>query len=345
MINRNAKNRRKLELKAPATQILCEEYQHGSRPRSGLVNSAKLLKGLHNIGKSTGFDLSKTRISDWLKLMMHNVHHESPRRRLNYLLLDRMCRQVLMVIPEQLMEPITPTRTAATSRTAEAFEIRELEEEVGQVLSALMDRSGTSKLGRLNLPSKWLTFLGKAVAHELGADPDGNGITASAYMMSHLAGDIQHGGSPELRIQLKTILLTHAATDESLEDIDNYFNNRGGDSMLKTLAPGEKLLGSVKRARAEDMAATAKHTRSILASAGQVNARTSPTKPGAKSQPGSQAAATKPSAPRTLAEFLKGLPVSDKSFPAVDVKAMCRELAEDGVLDALEQAMLMRTGR
>jgi len=29
----------------------------------------------------------------------------------------------------------------------------------------------------------------------------------------------------------------------------------------------------------------------------------------------------------------------------VDMKAMCRELMEDGVLDALEQAMLMVTGK
>ena len=148
-----------------------------------------------------------------------------------------------------------------------------------------------------------------------------------------------------MRILFKTILLTHASTDESLEDIDNYFNNRGGDSMLKTLAPGEKLLGSVKRARVEDMAATAKHAKSVLANASKGNERCSPTKPGAASSQGSQAPATKPKAPKTMAEFLKSLPVSDKSFPAVDVKAMCRELAEDGVLDALEQAMLMRTGR
>ena len=42
---------------------------------------------------------------------------------------------------------------------------------------------------------------------------------------------------------------------------------------------------------------------------------------------------------------MKSLPPLKEPLDKVDMKAMCRELMEDGVLDALEQAMLMNTGR
>jgi hypothetical protein len=344
--SRNEKNRRKLHLNdLPVTRALVEEYQHAEQPRSGIVNAAKVLKSLHNVGKPRGFDPSKTRIGDWLKLLLHTVHHDSPRRQFNYLLLDRMCRQVLLVLPELLMELTSTPSSEQEFQDLECPEIHDFEEEVGGLLAAMLDTMKPSRAGGASQPSDAFTLVGDAIARELGTDHDNIGITSSVYAIYNLADTIQHGGPPQLRIRFKTILLTHASTDDSLEDIDNYFNNRGGDSMLKTLAPGEKLLGSVKRALAEDMAATAKHVSSIMASVSHMDPRTSPTKIAAADLQASQAAATKPKGPKTLAEFLKGLPVSDKSFPAVDIKAMCRELSDDGVLDALEQAMLMRTGK
>lgn len=342
--SRNEKNRRKLHLNdLPVTRALVEEYQHGTH--QGLVNSAKVLKSLHTVGKSRGYDPSKTRISDWLRLLLHTVHYDAPRRQFSYLMIDRLCRQILLVLFELLLEDTTFPKLDLEVRNLECPDMRDFEEEVAALLAAMADAVKSSKPGGSGHPSNGFTVVGTAIARELGADPDSIGITASAYATYNLADTIQHGGSPELRILFKTILLTHAATDEAIEDIDNYFNNRGGDSMLKTLPPGEKLLGSVKRAHAEYMAVTAKHAKSVLANANKGKDKGSPTKPGAPDLQGSQAAATKPKAPKTMAEFLKGLPASDKSFPAVDVKAMCRELSEDGVLDALEQAMLMRTGK
>jgi len=49
--------------------------------------------------------------------------------------------------------------------------------------------------------------------------------------------------------------------------------------------------------------------------------------------------------PVGIAEFVKTLPRLKEPPIQVDMKAMCRELMEDGVLDALEQAMLMLTGK
>ena len=340
--SRNEKNRRKLHLNdLRVTRALIEEYQHSEQPRTVLVNSAKVLKTMHNIGKCRGFDPGKTRISDWLKLLLHTFHYDSPRRQFKYLLMDRICRQVLLVLPELLLEDTAMPKSDLEVRNLECPDMRDFEEEVAGLMSAMVD-TVPSKTG---IPSNGFTVVGTAIARELEADHDNIGITASAYATYNLADTIQHGGSPELRILFKTILLTHATTDESVEDIDNYFNNRGGDSMLKALAPGEKLLGSVQKARAEDVAATAENAKSIMARVAHKDPRNSPTKPGRAHSQGSHAATTKPKAPKTLVEFLRGLPVSEESFPAVDVKAMCRELAEDGVLDALEQAMLMRTGR
>jgi len=196
-----------------------------------------------------------------------------------------------------------------------------------------------------------LKMIAGAVRDELHADDEDLGVMTSVFATKNLAECLQRGGSPETRVQLKTTLLTHTNSDAALSDINNFYNNRGGDFMLKQRRQGV-------RDQKGQATAGLSHTYVDYYSngSGQI-CRSSPLQPKStlhytspprtqpSRTPAPPAIATPAKKRMDIAEYLKTLPPLKGPLAKVDMKAMCRELMEDGVLDALEQAMLMMTGK
>lgn len=360
----NNKNRRQLGTSSmPVTQVLsdlyrCEELQ--------ILNSALVLKALGATGKDRGFD-GKTRPVDWLKLLLHQVHDEAPKRKFSYFALDRKCREVLSILPDVVRQE-KPSwlrdMNEFFSMSGPLVDPTALPAVVFRVISSSVpiDRSkakcpccGKSKMDRSEIEEhsleqqRALRAITRAIREELVADDEDVGVTSSAHTTKMLADCLQRGGSPDMRVQLKTTLLTHTSSDEALVDIDAFYNNRGGDFVLKQRKAGARYdrhqavaglsyptAGLMKASTTQSSVAVFEHMPQSLVDA-QGSSRSPP-------KPKTKLIAT-PAKPKTLAEFLKSLPPLKEPLAKVDMKAMCRELMEDGVLDALEQAMLMNTGK
>lgn len=363
----NNKNRRKLGTTTmPLSQVLSDIY---CDPELQPLNPALVMKALGVTGKDRGFDI-KTKPVDWLKLLLNQVHEEFPKRKFSYFALNRKCHEVLSVIPGVLKQekspwlgdlkeffqmsgsmidpvglppavfkvvssvvPIDKRKTKCTCCGKNLYDQRAIEEH------ALGQRST-------------LNMLASAIRGELHADDDDCGVMTSAVGSKLLADSLQRGGPPSTRIELKTTLLMHTSSNTALDDIDAFYNNRGGDFLLKQRAPGARY--NKRQAVAGLSDASVNRSTGVTDQIAQ-SSRTQP--PMSMVNPamplGTQRAlsaatpaiSTPAKKPMGIAEFMKTLPPLKEPLVHVDMKAMCRELMEDGVLDALEQAMLMKTGK